>query len=395
MTDNEKFLFVDDEQNVLDSMRRQLRKRFTIRTALSGEEGLRILREQGPFAVIVSDMRMPGMDGIELLKRVKDLYPETVRIMLTGNADQETAIEAVNSGQIFRFLTKPCSTAILVPALALAQHHYRLIRAEKDLLQKTLTGSVTVLAELLSQANPTVFSAGQRIREHAGHVARSMELPNIWEVDVAALLAQIGCMSLPSDVINKKYAGLDLDGEEQAMWESYPEIGARLLEKIPRLESVTTMIRWQQRPFAAYDKDTDSTVFEEVIAGSQILKAIIDFDLLRQQGLSKGKAIARMRSLAGEYNPEIVDLLSSLPVRQQSDILSLPVEDLGIGMIAEEDIVAKNGTLVLPRGQKITWASLQGLLNFNRKVGILEPVRVSLPPDEDQEDQTGDDQITG
>jgi len=392
MTDNEKFLFVDDEQNVLDSMRRQLRKRFTIQTALSGEEGLRILREQGPFAVIVSDMRMPGMDGIELLKRVKDLYPETVRIMLTGNADQETAIEAVNSGQIFRFLTKPCSTAILVPALALAQHHYRLIRAEKDLLQKTLTGSVTVLAELLSQANPTVFSAGQRIREHAGHVARSMELPNIWEVDVAALLAQIGCMSLPSDVINKKYAGLDLDGEEQAMWESYPVIGARLLEKIPRLESVTTMIRWQQRPFAAYD-DADSTA-EEVIAGSQILRSVIDFDLLRQQGLSKVKAIARMRSLAGEHNPDILDLLSTLPVRQQSDILSLPIEDLGIGMIAEEDIVAKNGTLVLPRGQRITWASLQGLLNFKRKVGILEPVRVSLPPDEDQEEQTRDDQVT-
>jgi response regulator RpfG family c-di-GMP phosphodiesterase len=390
MTDNEKFLFVDDEQNVLDSMRRQLRKRFTIRTALSGEEGLRILREQGPFAVIVSDMRMPGMDGIELLKRVKDLYPETVRIMLTGNADQETAIEAVNSGQIFRFLTKPCSTAILVPALA--QHHYRLIRAEKDLLQKTLTGSVTVLAELLSQANPTVFSAGQRIREHAGHVARSMELPNIWEVDVAALLAQIGCMSLPSDVINKKYAGLDLDGEEQAMWESYPVIGARLLEKIPRLESVTTMIRWQQRPFAAYD-DADSTA-EEVIAGSQILRSVIDFDLLRQQGLSKVKAIARMRSLAGEHNPDILDLLSTLPVRQQSDILSLPIEDLGIGMIAEEDIVAKNGTLVLPRGQRITWASLQGLLNFKRKVGILEPVRVSLPPDEDQEEQARDDQVT-
>jgi len=386
MTDNEKILFVDDEQNVLDSMRRQLRKRFTIRTALSGEEGLRILREDGPFAVIVSDMRMPGMDGIELLKRVKDLYPETVRIMLTGNADQETAIEAVNSGQIFRFLTKPCSTAILVPALALAQHHYRLIRAEKELLQKTLMGSVTVLAELLSQANPTVFSAGQRIKGHAGHVARRMELPNIWQVEVAAMLAQIGCMSLPSDVINKKYAGLDLDEEEQAMWESYPEIGARLLEKIPRLESITTMIRWQQRPFSTYEEE-DTDAFEEVITGSQILKAVIDFDLLRQQGLSKIKAIARMRSLADEYNPDILDLLSSLPVRQQSDILSLPIEDVGIGMIAEEDIVAKNGTLVLPKGQKITWAALQGLLNFKRKVGILEPVRVSLPPDEEPEQE--------
>ena len=389
MTDQETILFVDDEQNVLDSMRRQLRKRFTIQTALSGEEAMRLLKDEGPFAVIVSDMRMPGMDGIELLKRVKDLYPDTVRIMLTGNADQETAIEAVNSGQIFRFLTKPCSTATLVPALALAQHHYRLIRAEKELLQQTLMGSVSVLAELLSQANPTVFSAGQRIRDYAGHIARRLDLPNIWQIEVAAMLAQIGGVSLPSDVINKKYAGLELDEEEQAMWEKYPEVGARLLEKIPRLESVTIMIRWQHRSFSSYGEE-NGDVFEEVVTGSQILKAAIDFDLLRQQGLGKAKAIARMRSSEDAYNPDIIDQLSSLPVRAQSDIRTLAIEDVGIGMIAEEDIIAKNGTLVLPKGQKITWAALQGLLNFKRKVGILEPVRVSLPPDEDQQqEETG------
>jgi len=390
MAEQEKILFVDDEQNVLDSMRRQLRKRFSLQTALSGEEALRILKEEGPFAVIVSDMRMPGMDGIELLRRIKDSYPETVRIMLTGNADQETAIDAVNSGQIFRFLTKPCSTATLVPALALAQHHYRLIRSEKELLQKTLMGSVTVLAELLSQANPTVFSAGQRIRDHAGYIARQLELPNLWQIEVASMLAHIGCVSLPSDVINKKYAGLKLDDEEEAMWANYPEIGARLLEKIPRLESVTTMIRWQQRAFASYGGASDADVFEEVIIGCQILKAVIDFDLLRQQGLSKTKAITEMRSLPDEYNPEIVALLSSLPSRQQNEILTLAIEDVGIGMIAEEDIVAKNGTMVLPKGQKITWAALQGLLNFKRKVGVQEPVRVSLPLDEEPEQEETD-----
>jgi len=395
MVEKGKILFVDDEQNVLDSMRRQLRKRFSIQTAVSGDEALRILKEEGPFAVIVSDMRMPGMDGIELLKRVKDSYPETVRIMLTGNADQETAIDAVNSGQIFRFLTKPCSTATLVPALALAQHHYRLIQAEKELLQKTLKGCVSVLADLLSQSNPTAFSAGRRIRDYAGHIARRLDLPNVWQIEVAAMLAQIGCVSLPSDIINKKCAGLELDEDEQTMWEQHPEIGARLLEKIPRLESVTTMIRWQQRSFASYDNGSDASVFEEVLAGCQILKAVIDFDLLRQQGLSKTKAVARMRTLTDEYNPEIVAQLSSLPGRQQNAILHVNIEDVGIGMLAEEDIVAKNGTMVLPKGQKITWASLQGLHNFHRKVGIIEPVRVSLPPDDEPEQEQEETETTG
>ena len=92
---SEKILFVDDEPNVLQSMERQLRKRFSLRTAEGGEEALRILKEEGPFAVIVSDMRMPGMDGVQLLSRTKEIYPDTVRLMLTGNADQDTAVDAV------------------------------------------------------------------------------------------------------------------------------------------------------------------------------------------------------------------------------------------------------------------------------------------------------------
>ena len=95
-------------------------------------------------------MRMPGMNGVELLSRVKDSYPETVRLMLTGNADQETAMEAVNDGQIFRFLTNPCPQATFITSLALALRQYRLIIAERELLQKTLMGSVTVCLEVLA-----------------------------------------------------------------------------------------------------------------------------------------------------------------------------------------------------------------------------------------------------
>lgn len=132
----EKILFVDDETNILQAIQRQLRKRFDLATAEGGDEALRILKEQGPFAVIISDMRMPNMNGVELLALVKELHPDTVRLMLTGNADQETAMEAVNSGQIFRFLTKPCPPATLITALALALSQYRLITAERSSCKK-------------------------------------------------------------------------------------------------------------------------------------------------------------------------------------------------------------------------------------------------------------------
>lgn len=383
MTD--KILFVDDEENVLQSMKRQLRKRFPLQTALSGDEALKVLKEKGPFAVIVSDMRMPGMNGVELLSRVKDLYPDTVRIMLTGNADQETAMDAVNNGQIFRFLTKPCSIAILVPALALAQRQYRLLTAEKELLQKTLKGSIMVLSELLSQAKPTVFSAGLRIKEHASHVAERMELPNLWQIEVSALLAQIGCISLPTDILNKRYAGIELSEEEEEMWGGYPEIGARLLENIPRLENVTKMIRWQQKPFDGFDDKTMQAEFEEVVIGSQILKAVIDFDLLLQQGNNPKEAVEQLRTRKGMYNPQVLKILSSIRFDDQARILSVTVDDLIVGMIAAEDIAAKNGALILPKDQMITWSVLQALYNFNRQIGIIEPVKVRLGKEEEKE----------
>src|SRR5438874_2087063 len=112
-----KILFVDDDPNILAGFQRTLRKQFAFDTVLSGAEALDHLKKSGPYAVVVADMRMPGMEGIELLERVRAAAPDTVRVMLTGNADQQTAVEAVNRGQIFKFLNKPCDAEVLVRAL--------------------------------------------------------------------------------------------------------------------------------------------------------------------------------------------------------------------------------------------------------------------------------------
>ena len=103
-----RVLFVDDEPNILDSIRRQLRKSYDIVTATSGIEALALLKATGPVALVISDMRMPGMNGAELLTTIRDDYPETVRMILSGQADLESTIAAINDGHVFRFLTKPC-----------------------------------------------------------------------------------------------------------------------------------------------------------------------------------------------------------------------------------------------------------------------------------------------
>ena len=107
-----KILLVDDDRNILSGYQRVLRKAFDLETALGGEEALRLLTMDGPFSLVVADMQMPGMSGLELLDKAQTVSPDTIRIMLTGNTDQKTAADAVNQGQVFRFLTKPCSPRI-------------------------------------------------------------------------------------------------------------------------------------------------------------------------------------------------------------------------------------------------------------------------------------------
>jgi DNA-binding NtrC family response regulator len=113
-----KILFVDDDSNILDAYKRQLKRQFQVETALGAEEGLAAVKNHGPYAVVVSDLRMPGMDGNQFLSRVREIAPESIRMMLTGFADLKTAMDAINRGNIFRLLTKPCAKEVLTEALS-------------------------------------------------------------------------------------------------------------------------------------------------------------------------------------------------------------------------------------------------------------------------------------
>lgn len=126
-----RILCVDDEQLVLDGLSRTLRSHYVVETVTSGAQALDRLRTGEPYAVVVSDQRMPQMDGVRLLAHIRTVAPDTVRVLLTGQADMESAIAAVNEGNIFRFLTKPCSTENLLKALEASIEQYRLVTSEK------------------------------------------------------------------------------------------------------------------------------------------------------------------------------------------------------------------------------------------------------------------------
>ena len=223
----EKILLVDDEPNVLDGYRRTLGREFTLETAVGGQEALALM-EKAPYAVVVSDMRMPGMDGVQLLSRVKTQSPDTIRVMLTGHADMETAINAINEGSIFRFLNKPATKDMMAKTLTSALVQYRLVTAEKQLLEQTLSGALQVLTEVLSLVNPAAFSRAARARRYIHHVVTSMKLGNPWQYEVAAMLSQLGCVTLAPETIDAVYKGDTLSPEEQAQYDSHGKT-----EKLP------------------------------------------------------------------------------------------------------------------------------------------------------------------
>ncbi len=146
-------LLVDDETSVLEGFRRGLRKQFKLKTATSGREALELLKHSPDFAVVVSDMRMPNMTGLELLSKVRELSPDTVRIMLTGNADQQTVIDAINHGEIYKFLTKPCDISIMGDAITEGIQRYKQIKANRALLDKNASKVEGLSQQLSYQAS--------------------------------------------------------------------------------------------------------------------------------------------------------------------------------------------------------------------------------------------------
>lgn len=375
----EKILFVDDEENILAAFRRQLRKEFSLETANSGPEALEILSMSGPFAVIVTDYRMPRMDGIQFLKQAQEICPDAVRIMLTGQADLNTAIEAVNDGNIFRFLTKPCPTDKLINAVTRALVQHRLVQAERDLLEKTLKTSVTLMTELLSLANPLAFSRALRIRRVIREINSRMILNGAWEFEMAGTFSQIGCISVPPEILRKVSDSLPLSSTEESIYASHPSIGCRLLANIHRLESVAQMVKHQNRSFSEYDKKNRSIRERKEILGAQILHLANDYDHLILSGCGHLEAVHTLSARQGEYNPELLDALSSADVIFENWVFrSVESGLLETGMILNEDVQSRTGEVIGFKHQEITQTLLERIRIAAEQNGVLEPIPVIM-----------------
>ena len=382
---SERILFVDDDTNLLASVERTFRRQFQLDTAEGGEAGLAKIAQRGPYAAVVSDRQMPGMDGIQFLAAARQRAPDTVRILLTGNVDLEAAVRVVNEGNIFRFLIKPCPTDILSKALEDALAIYRLATAEKELLNKTLSGSVKLLTEILSAVDARSFGRTEKLRNLVNEVIQRAPMENAWEVHLAAMLAPIGNLPLPPETLIKANAGEMLSKVEEQLLDTMPETASRLLANIPRLHEVAKLVRYQNKHYDGSGFPPDSTQGEAIPAGARLLKILFDMIQLQSGGLIPLKALNEMQQRRGWYDPKLLAVVrasfggaaSAEPDTTKPNI-SVTVADLTIGMVLYSDVRTKAGILVLSAGHQISQMSLKKIQNFAELSGVKEPIFVEI-----------------
>ena len=376
---SELILLVDDEPNVLLGYERVLHNEFKTHTAVGGAAALNSIRSRGPYAVVLSDMRMPEMDGIEFFTKVKGLAPDTTRIMLSGYADVKTALSAVNEGNIFRFLTKPCSQETLARTLTAGIAQHRLIMSEKELLEKTLTGSLTVLTEVLSMASPAAFSRAMRLRRYMAHIMTTLSTANRWKFEIAAMLSQLGCVTMVAETIDAVYAGKPLSAKEQALYDTHPRIAGDLLQNIPRMESVAWMIAHQNQPITV-DGDLGNREMAEMRLGGEFLQAILAFDTLVRRGNSRTEAAVKITRHHPDLDQRIfMALVEVEPEDHKKEKRTCRIEELAAGMIIDEEIRTDTGLLVVARYQEVTPFLILKLKNYHHKGAIIGDIAVTVP----------------
>ena len=350
MNEKPQVLCVDDEPMILRGLELHLRRKFDVVTAESGAGGLTALSERPDTAVILSDMRMPQMNGATFLREARSLAPEAVRMLLSGQSDLNSAIDAINEGRIFRFLLKPCPPDALIEAIDAAVRQHQLVRAERDLLQRTLRGSIQALTEILASSNPVAFGRANRIQRLTTVLldflqAKKVRIDERWSVEVAAMVSQLGCIAVPEAVLERAFGDKELAPEEAQLIARIPELTRSFLVNIPRLEPVVELLQWQeQAPRAVRDGPM----------GARILSVALAYDSHVSRGESPARAVGLMRRRERDYDPRVIDALEDHCTAITGSAVVLPLGQIVRGMVFEEDVRLPSGALLAAHGFEVT-----------------------------------------
>jgi len=378
-----KVLLVDDEKNILDAYKRNMTGQFDILTAESGEAALEYFKKGEQIPLIVSDYKMPQMNGVELLEKVKTLSPDTVQIMLTGQAEMDAVISLINRTRIFRFLAKPCSPDDLISHINDGLRQHQLVTAEKELLGKTLSGSIKILIDLLALAKPQAFTKAKKIRDLSKKIYQHLTTESSWQMEIAATLSQIGTVTIPDEILKRAYRGITLSDDELIMYNNHPLIGADMIKSIPRLEKIAEIIRYQFKNFDGTGFPHGALSGEDIPLGSRILRISLDFDNLISSGKTMEDTFEELKRKPAFYDINLLKSVSRILLgapenKDNPMVLELTVEELQEGMVLAQDITTSDGTIIAGKDLHISAPLISTFKNYAKNGQIKEKIQVML-----------------
>ena len=413
-------LLVDDEPSILSALRRLLRPTgHTVLTATSGAEGLELLAATPDVAVVVSDMRMPGMDGAQFLEQVRTRWPDTMRLLLTGYADMTSTIDAINRGEIYRYIAKPWDDheLLLVIRQAIEQRHLqrenrRLLaltqtqNAELQTLNAGLAQTVEARTSELAQLNDFLNLANAQLRQQflttvkmfssllemrgggvAGHARRvadqarklantmGMSAAQQQDVFLAALLHDIGKIGFPDNLLNRPVSLLN--SRELAEYRRHARVSENALLPLHELKDVAHMVRSHHERHDGRGFP-DGLAGDDIPIGSRVIALANDFDGLvsgthAERACSPEQARLQIKQARGHhYHPDVVDAFLILWDRGEwlaQDTHLTPASKLTPGMVLARDFVTEQGTLLLAAEQRLTAPIIARLQAMTRHDG--------------------------
>ncbi|MEM5582588.1 HD domain-containing phosphohydrolase [Roseibium sp. AS2] len=397
MSENRKVLLVDDEVHVLHAASRVLRKFVDVTTADGPQEALKQIQTNGPFAVVVSDQNMPGVDGIKLLGIIARKAPSTTRVMLTGNNDQQTAVSAVNDGRIFRFVTKPCDSEDLKKVIEAGIDHHQAMVAERELLEQTLSGSIKMLVEIVAMSRPHAHLRASLIQRWARMVNKALGSKPSLEQGISAMLCTLGYLTLPDSLADRYLNGDSLTPEEKRVVNEAAAQARDLVLNIPRMEGIADAIYYCRKGYDGSGFPADDVAGENLPEAARILCALIDLaEVATGPAPSFEECMAELEQNAPRYDPAILEAMHQalggdqvFAGNAEAEKLKVSVTELAAGDTLASDIRDAEGRLLLAAGSPlsaVTIKRLRSVESLSEQDAHIVVWRQSLAPSETESD---------
>jgi len=383
-----RILVVDDEplnQELIEAMLIPLG--YDVDLADDGQACLDRVSRMPPDTILL-DVMMPGINGFQVCRRLKT-SPRTQHIpvvMVTALRDVEHRVEALESGAD-DFLSKPVDKLELRTRVRSCLRMKAARDRERRLLNDTLNGAIRTLTEIVSATDQPAFSEALAVRDLASQVARALELPDRWEIELAAMLAPIGMVTLPPEVRQRASQHKRLKPSEQHMLQQVPKVSQELVARIPRLQKVAAIIDHLSPGYFGWRATRSNT--SERPMGTQVLELCKDLLHWQKTGLTRVAALRRMASQEDRTDQELLDrLLVTLPDYDPrklgpSEVARfVRVAELKTGDTLMCDVVTPERRMLISAGHVVTSIVRNRLINFSKTVGVLQPLQVKRVVDE-------------